>query len=82
MKVQIKEFDVGMEVKSKGIEFEVREPDGSMQIGDCYLTMTGLVWCKGKTNKKNGTKVTWKDFMEIMKSDDARKAAVKAAKAV
>ncbi len=80
MKVRIKQFDVGMEVKSSGIEFEVRTPDDTNQIGDCYLTMTGLVWCKGKTSKKKGIKISWGDFTEIMKSDDARKAAVNAAK--
>ena len=80
MKVRIKQFDVGMEVKSSGIEFEVRTPDDTNQIGDCYLTMTGLVWCKWKTSKKKSIKISWGDFAEIMKSDDARKAAVNAAK--
>jgi hypothetical protein len=43
MKVFIKEFSVDMEVKSSGIEFEVRTPDNAQQLGDCYLTMSGLV---------------------------------------
>jgi hypothetical protein len=80
MQVKIKSFDVGMDVKSNGIEFEVRKPDGSAQIGDCYLTMTGLVWCEGKKTKQNGVKVSWPEFMEIMKSDAAKKAAINAAK--
>lgn len=54
MQVKIKSFDVNMEVKSNGIEFEVRNPDGSAQIGDCYLTMTGLIWCKGKVGTGAG----------------------------
>ena len=82
MKVRIKQFDVGMEVKSSGIEFEVRTPDDAGQIGDCYLTMTGLIWCKGKTSKNRGIKISWVDFTKIMESDDARKAAVNAAKAI
>ena len=82
MKVRIKQFDVGMEVKSSGIEFEVRTPDDASQIGDCYLTMTGLIWCKGKTSKNRGIKISWVDFTKIMESDDARKAAVNAAKAI
>ena len=82
MKVWIKQFDVNMEVKSSGIEFEVRAPDDSTQLGDCYLTMSGLVWCKGRTTKKNGVKISWNDFIEILKSDEARKAAVAAAKKV
>jgi len=80
MQVKIKSFDVAMDVKSNGIEFEVRKPDGSAHIGDCYLTMTSLIWCEGKTTKLNGVKVSWSKFMEIMKSDAAVKAALKAAK--
>ena len=82
MKVNIKSFDVNMEVKSNGIEFEVRSADGVTQLGDCYLTMTGLVWCNGKTMKANGMKISWNDFMTIMASEDVQKAALKAAKAV
>ena len=80
MDVRIKSFDVNMAVKSKGIEFEVRAPDGSAQIGDCYLTMTGLIWCKGKTAKKNGVKIGWDDFARVLASDQTRKVAVAAAK--
>lgn len=82
MQVHIKKFDVNMDVKASGIEFEVRKPDGSGQIGDCYLTMTGLIWCKGRKDKKNGINLSWADFMEIMESETAKKAAVKAAKKV
>jgi hypothetical protein len=81
MKVSIKSFDVNMEVKSNGIEFEVRSTDGLNQLGDCYLTMTGLVWCNGKTTKANGVKISWSDFMIIMRNEEVLKAALKAAKA-
>jgi hypothetical protein len=80
MQVNIKSFDVNMQVKSNGIEFEVRTPDGATQLGDCYLTMTGLVWCDGRTNKANGVKISWNDLMTIASSDTSVKAAVKAAK--
>ena len=46
MKVLIKEFAVDMEVKSKGIEFEVKSPDGASHLGDCYVTKTSITWCK------------------------------------
>ncbi len=82
MQVKIKKFVIDMNVKANGIEFEVRKPDGSTQIGDCFLTMTGLVWCKGRKGKKNGIDISWEDFMEIMKSKEAKKAALKAAKSV
>jgi len=80
MQVKIKSFYVDMDVKSKGIEFEVRKPDGSSQIGDCYLTMSGLIWCKGKKAKANGINLSWKEFEEIMRSEASKKAALKAAK--
>jgi hypothetical protein len=79
MKVNIKEFNVDMQVKSSGIEFEVRTPDDSEQLGDCYVTMTGLIWCKGKKNKDNGIKISWNDFITIMASDESIAAAVQAA---
>jgi hypothetical protein len=80
MQVSVKEFNVNMEVKSAGIEFEVRTPDGSSQIGDCYLTMTGLVWCEGKTSKAHGTKISWTDFKTILASEKTLNAAIYAAK--
>lgn len=80
MKVNIKEFNVNMEVKSSGIEFEVRTADDKNQLGDCYLTMSGLVWCKGKKAKDNGVKISWGDFMKIAQTPESLKAAVKAAK--
>jgi hypothetical protein len=82
MQVSIKNFNINMDVKSSGIEFEVRTPDGNSQLGDCYLTMSGLVWCKGKTSKAKGNKINWIDLITIMSSKEATKAAVKAAKSV
>lgn len=82
MQVSVKSLEVEMPIKQNGIEFEVRTKDGEDQHGDCYVTMTGLVWCDGKTQKKNGIKVKWEDFFTICSSNEALKAAVKAAKAV
>lgn len=80
MNVKIKKFDVNVDVKTKGIEFEVRTPDGKAQLGDCRLTMTGLTWCPGKTSKKNGIMVKWPEFIDLLSSRDSLKRAVKAAK--
>lgn len=80
MKVKIKSFDVGMEVKQKGIEFEVRKPDGSAQIGDCYITMTKLIWCSTKVRKENGIWLSWAEFAEILQSKESKKAAIAAAR--
>jgi hypothetical protein len=80
MEVWIKSFEVDMQVKQKGIELEVRSADGKTQLGDCYATMTGLVWCKGRKQKENGVKVKWEEFTEICKSEESLKAALRAAK--
>jgi hypothetical protein len=64
MKVLIKSFDVQMEVKNLGIEFEVRSADGKSQLGDLVLAKSGLVWCKGKKDRKNGVKISWEKFIE------------------
>lgn len=37
MQVKIKKFDVDMDVKTKGIEFDVRTSDGTQHRGDCYM---------------------------------------------
>ncbi|MBF0459591.1 MAG: hypothetical protein HQK99_17010 [Nitrospirae bacterium] len=80
MNVWIKKFDVDMQVKSNGIELEIRSTNGETQIGDCYATQTGLTWCKGKTTKPKGVKVSWDDFAVICTSEDTLKAALRAAK--
>lgn len=81
MKVWIKSFDVEMQVKKSGIELEVRSSDGTSQIGDCYATMTGLVWCKGRTTKKHGVPLKWDELAILCASKDSLKAAIQAAKA-
>ena len=82
MKVKIKKFDVEMQVKAKGVEMEVRSVADDTQLGDCYVTMTGLIWCKGKKDRKNGITVKWQDFIDICASKDSLKAAISAAKSV
>ncbi|MBP6529575.1 MAG: hypothetical protein KA260_05595 [Burkholderiales bacterium] len=82
MQVWIKSLEVDMQVKQKGIELEVRNPDGVGQIGDCYATMTGLTWCHGRTAKENGIKISWGEFQTICESAETLKAAVSAAKSV
>ena len=80
MEVWIKSLEVDMQVKQKGIELEVRGKDGKSQLGDCYATMTGLVWCKGKIKRENGVKLKWEDLQILCTSDAVLKAALKAAK--
>ena len=68
MKVTVKRFNVDMEVKNTGIEFEVRSPDGRTHLGDLVLTKSNLVWCPGQTQPKNGHKMTWPEFISIAES--------------
>lgn len=66
MNVKIKQFDVDMKIKNKGIEIDVSNT--STHLGDLYVTGTNLTWCKGKTRQANGKKVTWEKFMAMMDS--------------
>lgn len=70
MKVTIKDFSVNMEIKNKGVEFQVHDNAGNFK-GDCYVTKTGLVWCVGKTTRENGTKISWDRFIKLMEAEDA-----------
>jgi hypothetical protein len=63
MKIIVKEFNVEMELKNKGIELEVREPGGSAHLGDVLVNKTGLIWCRGRTTHQNGIRKTWKEFI-------------------
>lgn len=64
MKVNIKDFNVAMEIKNNGIELEVRETDGS-HLGDLVVTKTQVIWCPGRTTRTNGHTVTWKKFIQM-----------------
>lgn len=68
MKVVIKDFSVEMEIKNKGIEFQINDNNGEFK-GDLYITRTGLTWCKGKTKRENGVPVDWDQFIEWMESE-------------
>ncbi len=65
MKVSVKDFTVNMDVKTNGIEFEVRDNNNRFR-GDCFVTKTGLIWCEGKTPRENGERVSWNDFIDWM----------------
>lgn len=67
MKVGIKNLSVEMEVKNKGVEFDVYDNQDTF-LGDMFVTKSGIIWCKGKTKKENGVKVNWEDFIKWMES--------------
>jgi len=70
MKVSIKSFDVAMDVKNSGVELQISSSDGAKFLGDCIVTKTGLIWCKGKTKRANGIKISWQEFIDYMESPD------------
>jgi hypothetical protein len=63
MKVSIKDLSVDMEIKNTGVELDVYSPDGTVHHGDLIVTKTGLTWCKGKTPRATGKKITWATFI-------------------
>lgn len=69
MKVGIKTLDVAMEVKNNGVEFEVYDTKDNF-LGDMFVTKSGLTWCKGRTKKENGQKISWTKFIKFMEGDD------------
>jgi hypothetical protein len=66
MNVSVKDFSVTMDVKNNGIELDVYDND--QHLGDLVVRKSGLEWCQGKTRKKNGKKISWKDFIKHMQS--------------
>lgn len=70
MKVSIKDLAVDMEVKNNGVELDVYSSDGATHHGDLFVTKAGLTWCKGKTSRAKGVKITWKDFIAWAESED------------
>ena len=67
MQVHIKDFNVKMEIKTRGVEMEVRDPDGT-HCGDLVLTKTQVIWCPGRTSRPKGHAVTWKKFISLMEA--------------
>lgn len=65
MKVKIKDLGIPLEIKSKGVEIDVSD-NQDKHVGDLYVTMTNLIWCKGRTTRAKGTKVSWDNFMKVM----------------
>ena len=69
MNVRIKQFDVAMEIKNNGIEIDVSDTT-EKHLGDLFVTKTRLIWCQGRAKKKNGKKISWLKFIEMMEEQD------------
>lgn len=68
VKVSIKDLSVDMEIKNTGVELDVYSADGNKHLGDLIVTKSGLTWCKGKTGRSKGVKVSWDEFIKWMES--------------
>ncbi len=67
MKVKVKDFDVAMELKNNGIEFEVRDNQDNF-LGDLIINKTPLIWCEGRKSRENGKKISLAHLREFMNS--------------
>jgi len=67
MKVGIKQFDVKMELRYKGIELDVSDSSGN-HVGDLVVNQTTLIWCPGKTTRKHGKVIAWDEFIQLMQA--------------
>ena len=65
MKVMIKQFDVAMEIKNKGIEIDVSDPKGH-HLGDLVITKTKVTWCAGRIRPEHGRDMSWEKFIAMM----------------
>jgi hypothetical protein len=69
MKVYITELDAEQQLKNNGMQLDVYSSDGGERLGDLTITKAKLIWCPGKTHKKNGIEVSWSKFISWMESD-------------
>ena len=77
MQIGIKDFAVQMEVKNRGVEFEVKDTKGK-HLGDLVITKTSVIWCKGRTGRARGKSLSWDRFIKMMSPAAApRKVAAK-----
>ena len=67
MKVSVKDLNVSMEIKNKGVELDIYDNDGK-HLGDLVVTKSKVTWCPGKTDPKNGHSLSWKKFIDHMEN--------------
>lgn len=64
MNVNIKKFDVAMQIKNKGIELDVSDTSDN-HLGDLVITKRKIIWCPGKTSRRKGKGLRWDKFIQI-----------------
>ena len=65
MQVYIKDVSAEMELKTKGAELGIYDTSNK-HLGDLIVKKAGLEWCKGRTRRGNGVRVTWKKFISMI----------------
>ena len=53
------------ELKTAHHRYQIWDNDGELK-GSLYINKANLIWCNGKTQKKNGRSITWEIFIEYM----------------
>lgn len=66
MQVLVKNWKVSDEIKTKGMELEIRSANGEEQLGDLIITCTQVIWCKGRKTRAKGISLDWNKFIELI----------------
>jgi len=62
MQVSIKDLAVTMNLGNNGIELDVYDNAGK-HLGDLRIGKATIEWCKGKTQKGNGSQKKWPELI-------------------
>lgn len=66
MKVGIKQLDVNMDLKRKGMELSVYNGDDT-HLGDLFINQAQVTWCSGRSTPwSGGIKMSWNEFIHAM----------------
>jgi len=65
MNVWIKNPSIEMQIKTCGMELEIREPGGD-HFGELVITKTKVIWRKRGIRRENAVALTWERFATHM----------------
>jgi len=68
MKVSVDSLEVAMDLGNNGICLSIYDNDSNYR-GKLRIGKGTIEWCKGKTQKGNGKKVNWNDFIGYFEED-------------
>ena len=79
MKVSIHQLAAAVPIKNTAIEFKVSDTKDK-HFGDFYVDKVRIEWCSGKKRQGNGVRLKWEEVAILLGSEEAKKAALAAAK--